>query len=253
MELDVDVFLFSRLELPGELQRLVGINLNPDLLLCSIDHVHFPKSITNSFQVLMSAEVQGNALELDPKRHHRWRSLPKSQAVIFSDIPHCSGIATQLVTACPVGMLLKGEVLGSRLTNNLIMELERTYNGGVGVGALQRLGMMLKGEVLGLRLTNNLIMELERTHNGGVGVGALQRCEPGAHGADCRNRTTKREPRAGQERMRAGLMLRTRTNCYRGCSSASIGNAHLRDGAEIVGCELVLRERELAEIVGVLS
>ncbi|KAF3504286.1 hypothetical protein F2Q69_00043889 [Brassica cretica] len=137
---------FSRLELPGELQRLVGINLNPDLLLCSIDHVHFPKSITNSFQVLMSAEVQGNALELDPKRHHRWRSLPKSQAVIFSDIPHCSGIATQLVTACPVGMLLKGEVLGSRLTNNLIMELERT-------------------------------------HNGGVGVGALQRCEPGAHGA----------------------------------------------------------------------
>ena len=43
-------------------------------------------------------------------------------------------------------------------------------------------GMLLKGEVLGSRLTNNLIMELERTHNGGVGVGALQRCEPGAHG-----------------------------------------------------------------------
>ena len=43
--------------------------------------------------------------------------------------------------------------------------------------------MLLKGEVLGSRLTNNLIMELERTHNEGVGVGALQRCEPGAHGA----------------------------------------------------------------------
>ena len=43
--------------------------------------------------------------------------------------------------------------------------------------------MLLKGEVLGSRLTNNLIMELERTHNGEVGVGALQRCEPGAHGA----------------------------------------------------------------------
>ncbi|KAH0943316.1 hypothetical protein HID58_002953 [Brassica napus] len=42
--------------------------------------------------------------------------------------------------------------------------------------------MLLKGEVLGSRLTNNLIMELERTHNRGVGVGALQRCEPGAHG-----------------------------------------------------------------------
>ncbi|KAF2541273.1 hypothetical protein F2Q68_00031948 [Brassica cretica] len=26
-------------------------------------------------------------------------------------------------------------------------------------------------------------MKLERTHNGGVGVGALQRCELGAHGA----------------------------------------------------------------------
>ena len=42
--------------------------------------------------------------------------------------------------------------------------------------------MLLKGEVLGSRLTNNLIMELERTHNGGVEVGALQRYEPGAHG-----------------------------------------------------------------------
>ncbi|KAF2570827.1 hypothetical protein F2Q70_00000767 [Brassica cretica] len=47
--------------------------------------------------------------------------------------------------------------------------------------------MLLKGEVMGSRLTNNLIMELERTHNGGVGVGALQRCEPGAHGADKRS------------------------------------------------------------------
>uniref|UniRef100_M4DHU4 Uncharacterized protein n=1 Tax=Brassica campestris TaxID=3711 RepID=M4DHU4_BRACM len=41
----------------------------------------------------------------------------------------------------------------------------------------------MEGEVLGSRLTNNLIMELERTHNRGVGVGALQRCEPGAQGA----------------------------------------------------------------------
>ena len=43
-------------------------------------------------------------------------------------------------------------------------------------------GVLLKGEVLGSRSTNNLIMELVRTHNRGVGVGALQRCEPGAHG-----------------------------------------------------------------------
>ncbi|KAF2540937.1 hypothetical protein F2Q68_00029401 [Brassica cretica] len=67
------------------------------------------------------------------------------------------------------------------------------------------------------------------------------------------NRTTKRESRAVQERTRAGLMLRMRANCYRGRSSASIGNARLQAGAEIVGCELVLRERKLAEIVGVLS
>ena len=39
-------------------------------------------------------------------------------------------------------------------------------------------GVLLKGEVMGSRLTNNLIMELERTHNGGIGVGALQGCEP---------------------------------------------------------------------------
>lgn len=43
----------------------------------------------------------------------------------------------QLVTSHPGGVLLKGEVLGSRLTNNLIMESERTHSGGVGVGALQ--------------------------------------------------------------------------------------------------------------------
>ncbi|KAJ4901733.1 hypothetical protein Rs2_15684 [Raphanus sativus] len=40
--------------------------------------------------------------------------------------------------------------------------------------------MLLKGEVGGSNLTNNLIMELVRTHNGGVGVGALQRCELGS-------------------------------------------------------------------------
>ncbi|KAJ4894739.1 hypothetical protein Rs2_21533 [Raphanus sativus] len=45
---------------------------------------------------------------------------------------------SQLVTACPVGMLLKGEDMGSSLTNNLIMEIVRSHNGGVGVGALQR-------------------------------------------------------------------------------------------------------------------
>ena len=39
-------------------------------------------------------------------------------------------------------------------------------------------GVLLKGEDLGPSLTNNLIMESERTHNGEVGVGALQRCEP---------------------------------------------------------------------------
>ncbi|KAJ4890066.1 Uncharacterized protein Rs2_29814 [Raphanus sativus] len=104
--------------------------------------------------------------------------------------------AGQLVTACPVGMLLKGEVGGSNLTNNLIMELVRTHNGGVGVGALQRCelgsmgrsigdslscGMLLKGEVGGSNLTNNLIMEIVRSHNGGVGVGALQRCHPSFH------------------------------------------------------------------------
>lgn len=70
-ELDGDFFLFSRLELLGELQRLIGVNLNLDLPLCSIDHVHFPKLITNSLRVLMSAEMKGNALEVDPKRHRR--------------------------------------------------------------------------------------------------------------------------------------------------------------------------------------
>ena len=52
-------------------------------------------------------------------------------------------------------------------------------------------GMLLKGEVLGSRLTSNLIMELERIHNGGVGVGALQRCEPGAHGVGCHRSSGK--------------------------------------------------------------
>ena len=43
----------------------------------------------------------------------------------------------QLVTTNRGEVLLKGEVMGSRLTNNLIMESERTHNGGVGVGVLQ--------------------------------------------------------------------------------------------------------------------
>ena len=51
-----------------------------------------------------------------------------------------SGIRTdQLVTACNVGILLKGEVLGSsnaKRTDDLIMESERTHNVEVGVGAL---------------------------------------------------------------------------------------------------------------------
>ena len=55
--------------------------------------------------------------------------------------------ADQLVTACPVGRLLKGEVLGSRRTNNLIMELVRTHNGGVGIDALQRCETGLMGRV----------------------------------------------------------------------------------------------------------
>ena len=45
--------------------------------------------------------------------------------------------------------------------------------------------LLLKGEVLDSRnvnRTNNLIMESDRTHNGGVGVGVLQGCEPRAHG-----------------------------------------------------------------------
>ena len=47
---------------------------------------------------------------------------------------------------------------------------------------VRHVGVLLKGEVLGSRnakRTNNLIMESEKTHNGGVGVGALQGCEPG--------------------------------------------------------------------------
>lgn len=45
-------------------------------------------------------------------------------------------IAGKLVTTHSGGVLLKDEVMGSRLTNNLIMESEKTYNRGVGVGAL---------------------------------------------------------------------------------------------------------------------
>ena len=58
--------------------------------------------------------------------------------------------------------------------------------------------MLLKGEVLSSRPTNNLIMELVKTHNRRVGVGALQRCEPGAqragssHGTDCHNLPIKK-------------------------------------------------------------
>ena len=59
-----------------------------------------------------------------------------------------SGIRTaQLVTACNVGILLKGEVLGSS----------------------------------NAKRTDDLIMESERTHNVEVGVGALHACEPGVH------------------------------------------------------------------------
>ena len=46
-------------------------------------------------------------------------------------------LSDQLVTTHPGRVLLKGEILGSILTNNLIMESEKTHNGGVGVSALQ--------------------------------------------------------------------------------------------------------------------
>ncbi|KAF3497181.1 hypothetical protein DY000_02058006 [Brassica cretica] len=48
------------------------------------------------------------------------------------------------------------------------------------------------------------------------------------------------------------LMLRTRTDHYRERSSASIGNARLRAGAEIVGRELADR-RMGAVAVGIAS
>ncbi|KAF3553859.1 hypothetical protein F2Q69_00014423 [Brassica cretica] len=51
------------------------------------------------------------------------------------------GIGPSIGDSLSSGNVVKGEVLGSRLTNNLIMELERTHNGGVGVGALQRFDM----------------------------------------------------------------------------------------------------------------
>lgn len=43
-------------------------------------------------------------------------------------------------------------------------------------------GELLKGEVMGSRRTNNLIMEFVRTHKGGFGVDALQGCEPEVYG-----------------------------------------------------------------------
>ena len=46
----------------------------------------------------------------------------------------------------------------------------------------RHVGVLVKGEVLGLnnaKRTNNIIMESEKTHNGGVRVGVLQKCEPG--------------------------------------------------------------------------
>ncbi|KAF3567987.1 hypothetical protein DY000_02016364 [Brassica cretica] len=69
------------------------------------------------------------------------RHKVKDTHVYIPDISVCpvTGPKTsdQLVTTHPGGVLLKGEVLGSRLTNNLTMKSERTHNGGVGVGALQ--------------------------------------------------------------------------------------------------------------------
>ncbi|KAF2531905.1 hypothetical protein F2Q70_00029575 [Brassica cretica] len=46
-----------------------------------------------------------------------------------------------LVTTHPGGVSLKGKVLGLKLTNNLIMESEKTHNGGIGVGALKYLSL----------------------------------------------------------------------------------------------------------------
>ncbi|CAF1860574.1 unnamed protein product [Brassica napus] len=45
-------------------------------------------------------------------------------------------------------MMLKSEVLGSRLTNNLIMELERTHNGGVGVVRCSTVNLEPTGQVV---------------------------------------------------------------------------------------------------------
>lgn len=47
------------------------------------------------------------------------------------------------------------------------------------------MGELLKGEVLGSRSTNNLIIELVRTYKRAVGVGALQCCESGVYGTGC--------------------------------------------------------------------
>ena len=52
------------------------------------------------------------------------------------------------MTACPVGMLLKGEVLGSRLTNNLIMELEKIHNRGLESVRCSAVSLGSKGQVV---------------------------------------------------------------------------------------------------------
>ncbi|KAF2540146.1 hypothetical protein F2Q68_00030401 [Brassica cretica] len=97
-------------------------------------------------------------------------------------------------TTRPGGVLLKGERLGSKNakhTNNLIMESDKIYNGGVGVGALQGYqlvttrsrGMLLKGEGLGsnnVKRINNLHVWLEGAHMREVRIGVLQGCEPGS-------------------------------------------------------------------------
>ena len=69
-------------------------------------------------------------MSLEP-RTSPFNIIPRGQAVT-------NWTSGQLVTACHVWELLKGEVIGSRRTNNLIMELVKIHKEGVGVGALQR-------------------------------------------------------------------------------------------------------------------
>lgn len=45
------------------------------------------------------------------------------------------------MTVCFVGELLKGEVLGSRRINNLIIELVKTHKGKVGIDVLQTVNL----------------------------------------------------------------------------------------------------------------